>query len=129
MNSDYKINRQKSGFQSKTAAMEYRDALIVQLSNREYIPYRFTLKEFYDYWLYYVLIDINHVAYNTFNGYKTPVNRLLEFLGPDTYMDTITLTNLKQFIATLTNASARKTTYTMLKKIFSIRKRELHHLI
>ncbi len=67
------LNRQKGGFPSKSSAMEYRDALIVKLYNQEYMPYRFTFKEFYDYWLYYYLIDVRKLAYTcsaSFNAYN-----------------------------------------------------------
>ena len=102
------LHRQKGGFPSKSSAMEYRDALIVKLYNQEYMPYRFTFKEFYDYWLYYYLIDVRKLAYNTFCGYRTVVNRLCDYFGSDTYIDSVTTVNLNHFIATCKNQSSRR---------------------
>ena len=112
------LNRQKGGFPSKSSAMEYRDALIVKLYNQEYMPYRFTFKEFYDYWLYYYLIDVRKLAYNIFCGYRTVVNRLCDYFGSDTYIDSVTTVNLNHFIATCKNQSSRRATYSVLHTSF-----------
>ena len=64
------LNRQKGGFASAKEAMKYRDNLIVKLTKNQYMPYRFTLKEFYNFWLYYYIIDGCKYAYNTFMQHR-----------------------------------------------------------
>ena len=78
------LNRQKCGLASAKEAMKYRDNLIVKLTQNQYMPYRFTLKEFYNYWLYYYIIDGCKYAYNTFKYYATPVKWFCEYFRPDT---------------------------------------------
>lgn len=118
------LNRQKGGFASAKEAMKYRDNLIVKLTQNQYMPYRFTLKEFYNYWLYYYIIDGCKYAYNTFKYYATPVKRFCEYFRPDTYMDSITTTDLKNFINKCETFSAYKAMMQMIQNSFQYAKNQ-----
>ena len=118
------LNRQKGGFTSAKEAMKYRDNLIVKLTQNQYMPYRFTLKEFYNYWLYYYIIDGCKYAYNTFKYYATPVKRFCEYFRPDTYMDSITTTDLKNFINKCETFSAYKAMMQMIQNSFQYAKNQ-----
>ena len=43
---------QKSGFRLESEARRAREVLISQLEKHEYIPFDYTVQEFFDYWLY-----------------------------------------------------------------------------
>ena len=118
------LNRQKGGFASAKEAMKYRDNLIVKLTKNQYMPYRFTLKEFYNFWLYYYIIDGCKYAYNTFKYYATPVKRFFEYFRPDTYMDSITTTDLKNFINKCETFSAYKAMMQMIQNSFQYAKNQ-----
>ena len=118
------LNRQKGGFASAKEAMKYRDNLIVKLTKNQYMPYRFTLKEFYNFWLYYYIIDGFKYAYNTFKYYATPVKRFCEYFRPDTYMDSITTTDLKNFINKCETFSAYKAMMQMIQNSFQYAKNQ-----
>ena len=47
---------QKGGFDTKGEASKAREIVIAQLYNQEFFPYDYTVKEFFDYWLYYYMI-------------------------------------------------------------------------
>ena len=104
--------------------MKYRDNLIVKLTKNQYMPYRFTLKEFYNFWLYYYIIDGCKYAYNTFKYYATPVKRFCEYFRPDTYMDSITTTDLKNFINKCETFSAYKAMMQMIQNSFQYAKNQ-----
>lgn len=64
---------QKGGFRTKTEAVKARENTITLLHEKSYIPFEYTAKEFFDYWLYYYMIDEKKIAYNTFMGYRNVI--------------------------------------------------------
>lgn len=59
---------QTGGFRTKKEASTAKESLVQTLVNHQYIPYKFTAAEFYDYWLYYCMIDEYKISYN--NNYQ-----------------------------------------------------------
>lgn len=73
---------QKGGFDTKTEASKAREIVIAQLYNQDFFPYDYTVKEFFDYWLYYYMIDTKDIAYNTFMSYRNIIyNYLVKAIG------------------------------------------------
>ena len=73
---------QKGGFDTKTEASKAKEIVIAQLYNQEFFPYDYTVKEFFDYWLYYYMIDTKDIAYNTFMSYRNIIyNYLIKAIG------------------------------------------------
>lgn len=72
-------NRECGGFKTKHEALEKKNELIVLLSNHQYVPYRITVRQFFDHWLYYYMIDERKIAYGTYLSYR---NIIYNYLVP-----------------------------------------------
>ena len=73
---------QKGGFNTKAEAVKAKETAIAQLHNGEFSPYDYTAREFFDYWLYYYMVDVKDISYNTFVSYRNIIyNYLLKVIG------------------------------------------------
>lgn len=61
---------QRGGFVSKTEAIKAIENTIKQLHEKTFVPFEYTAREFFDYWLYYYMIDEADIAYNTYTAYR-----------------------------------------------------------
>lgn len=68
---------QRGGFLTKKEARLGREKVIVQLSKKQFIPVSYTVKEFYDYWLYYYLWEEKKITYNTFVSYRNIIQNYI----------------------------------------------------
>lgn len=68
---------QVGGFTNKQKARAAKEQAIVQISKGNFVPYSYTVREFYDYWLYHYMIEEKQMAYNTFTTYKSILNSYL----------------------------------------------------
>nr|WP_288632192.1 site-specific integrase [uncultured Blautia sp.] len=68
---------QAGGFTNKQKARAAKEQAIVQISKGNFVPYSYTVKEFYDYWLYHYMIEEKQITYNTFTAYKSILNNHL----------------------------------------------------
>lgn len=68
---------QVGGFTNKQKARAAKEQAIVQISKGNFVPYSYTVKEFYDYWLYHYMIEEKQITYNTFTAYKSILNNHL----------------------------------------------------
>lgn len=81
---------QKGGFMTISEANKAKEIAISQLYKKEFIPFSFTVREFYDYWLYYYMLDERKVTYHTFMSYRNIIyNHLLRVWGEDKKLDMI----------------------------------------
>lgn len=64
------MSNAKRGFVSKTEAIKARENTIKQLHEKTFVPFEYTAREFFDYWLYYYMIDEADIAYNTYTAYR-----------------------------------------------------------
>ena len=47
-----------------------------------FVPFSYSVKEFYDYWLYYHMIQEKHITYNTFTMYRNLIRKYINpFIG------------------------------------------------
>ena len=82
---------QRGGFPTRKAALLARDQAILQISQKQFVPYFYTVKEFYDYWLWYYMWDEKDISYNTYMSYR---NIVLNYIVPA--IGTIFLSSLKR---------------------------------
>lgn len=68
---------QAGGFTNKQKARAAKEQAIVQISKGNFVPYSYTVKEFYDYWLYHYMTEERQITYNTFTAYKSILNNHL----------------------------------------------------
>ena len=48
---------QKGGYHTKSEALKAKEFTIAELHAQKFIPFEYTVKEFFDFWLYYHMID------------------------------------------------------------------------
>lgn len=100
---------QKSGFKSEPEARKAKELLIANLVRNEYIPFDYTVKEFFDYWLHYYMLDKKHIRYNTFQSYRNLLyNHLLPSLGEKKKLGSITVSDVEKAILKIPYPSVRR---------------------
>ena len=82
---------QRGGFPTRKAAQLARDDALIQICRKQFVPYSYTVKEFYDYWLWYYMWDEKDISYNTYMTYR---NVILNYIDPA--LGTISLPSLKR---------------------------------
>ncbi len=119
--------RQKGGFKTKKEALSAKDFLIIELANHNYIPYSFRMSEFYDYWLYYYMVDDRKIAYNTFVSYRNLVEQMFIYMEQNPYINNVTSEDLIQVLKEYPTKHLRKQAYSMLSSSFQYAK--ANHII
>ena len=118
---------QAGGFRTKKEASIAKKNLVQTLVNHKYIPYKFTVKEFYDYWLYYYMIDEYKISYNTLLSYRKTVERIIESIGANKKMTEIKEEDLELALLDQPTKYTRKNAYGILSNSFSYAKE--HNII
>lgn len=110
---------QKSGFRTEAEARKARDVLIADLVRNEYIPFDYTLKELFDYWLYHHMLVESKIRYNTFQSYRNVLyNHLLPTLGESKRLSKITIEDLETAILQIPYPSVRDRGVKVTSQIF-----------
>lgn len=126
-NDGHTESRQKGGFRTQKEALSAKDYLIVELANHNYIPYRFRMSEFYNYWLYYYMVDDRKIAYNTFVSYRNLIKRMFTYIEGNTYINSVTSEELVRILKEYPTKHLRKQAYSMLSSSFQYAK--ANHII
>ena len=113
---------QTGGFRTKKEASAAKKSLVQTLVNHQYIPYKFTAAEFYDYWLYYYMIDEYKISYNTLMSYRKTVERILKSVGPNKKMTDIKEADLERALLDQPTKYTRKNAYSVLSNSFAYAK-------
>lgn len=110
---------QKSGFSTKTEAKKAKEILIAELVKNEYIPFVYTVKEVFEYWLYHMVENIG-IRYNTLYAYRSTIyNHLLPVLGADTKINRVKPKDIIAIIKTINGTEIKKRSADILGQIFS----------
>lgn len=56
---------QRSGFPTRKAAQLARDEALIQICRKQFVTYSYTIKEFYDYWLWYYILKCFNKLWDT----------------------------------------------------------------
>ena len=73
---------QRTTSSNKQLARQERDEALMEIANGSFIPFSYTVKEFYDFWFYHHMIGQKRITYNTYNAYRNIIeNYLLPKLG------------------------------------------------
>lgn len=90
---------QKSGFNTEEEAEKAKEVMIAELANGKYVPFHYTVKEYFDYYLYHYMMEEVKIRYNTYQSYKNSLyNYLLPALGEKTKLKDIHSSDLKKAI-------------------------------
>lgn len=111
---------QKSGFKTHAEATKAKELLIAALVRNEYIPFDYSVKEYFDYWLYYCMLEKKKISYNTFQTYRNVLyNHLLPALGAKKKLKTVTIENVTEAIRKVPYPAVKKQCAKIAKLIFS----------
>lgn len=114
---------QKSGFLTKTEALKSREITINQLHTKTFIPFEYSLQEFYDFWLYYYMLDEQKIAYGTYMNYRNVIyNYLLKVWGTKRKISSIERNDINSVSDSIDKKSVLKSTYTVLRTSFQYAK-------
>ena len=73
---------QRAASSNKQLARLERDTALMEIANGSFIPFSYTVKEFYDFWFYHHMIGQKRITYNTYNAYRNIIeNYLLPAIG------------------------------------------------
>ena len=73
---------QRTTSSNKQLARQERDEALMEIANGSFIPFSYTVKEFYDFWFYHHMLGQKRITYNTYNAYRNIIeNYLLPKLG------------------------------------------------
>ena len=112
------IPYQKGGFTSKEDAIKAQEVAISQLHNHIFVPYDYTAGEFFDYWLYYYMIDEKDIAYNTFTSYRNILyNYFFDIIGKK-YLQSITKEDLVSCLDAISSPTVLRIAYGVLSGAF-----------
>lgn len=110
----------KSGFKTQAEATKAKEVLIAELVKNEYIPFDYTVKEVFDYWLYEYMMEQKKIRYNTYQGYKNVLyNYLLPALGETKKLKAVTTRELENIIQAILYPSIRLNSVKIVRQIFS----------
>lgn len=113
------IFRQKGGFKKKSEAEIYKKELTIQLQNNTFIPFNVTIKDFFNYWLYYYLIDEKKISYNTYVSYRNVLRYLFSSIQENKLLKNITEEDIQLFFSNIPHKSVLKLAYTVISSSFS----------
>lgn len=111
---------QKSGFRTLNEARKAKELLITQLVKNEYIPFNYTVKEVFDYWLFYYMIEEGKIRYNTFQTYRNVLyNYLIKYLGEKKKIKSVTIEDLVEAVNSIPYSSTKEKAVYVIKKLFT----------
>lgn len=114
---------QKGGYQTTKEAQKAREFTIAELHLKNFIPFEYTLKEFFDFWLYYHMIDVEKISYNTFCAYRNIIyNYLLKAWNPNKKITDIKRSDIIDALEYIDKKSVLTLAYTLLRSSFSYAK-------
>ena len=99
LNPAMNIRLKKSGFNTEEEAEKAKEVMIAELANGKYVPFHYTVKEYFDYYLYHYMMEEVKIRYNTYQSYKNSLyNYLLPALGEKTKLKDIHSSDLQKAI-------------------------------
>ena len=112
------ISYQKGGFTSKSEAIKAQEVAISQLYNHTFVPYDYTAGEFFDYWLYYYMVDEKDIAYGTFTSYRNILYNYFSKVIGKKYLQSITKEDLVSCLDTIKSPNVLRIAYGVLAGAF-----------
>ena len=116
--SGYVFHTQKSGFKTVHDAEKARELTLIELAQNRYIPFHYSVSDFFDYWLYQYQMEESHIAYNTYKSYHNVMyNYLLPFFGKDTKIETLQLEDIQNAVSSIPYESLKVNAAYVMKNI------------
>ncbi|MDO5539825.1 MAG: tyrosine-type recombinase/integrase [Eubacteriales bacterium] len=114
---------QKGGYHTKTEALKAKEFTITELHSKKFVPFEYTLKEFFDFWLYYYMSDVEKISYNTFCNYRNIIyNYILKIWDPNKKIVDIERNDINKILNSIEKKGILKSAYTVLRSSFSYAK-------
>lgn len=110
---------QKSGFKTEVEARKGKEILIAQLVKNEYIPFEYTVKEIFDYWLYYHMIEEKEIRFNTYQAHRNVLYKyILPSLGEKKKLKHVTIKDLEKALLSIPYSSIKEQGVKTLRQLF-----------
>lgn len=76
------VSKQIGGIKTVSEANKTKEMILISLHENKFVPFEYTTKEFFDFWLYYHMLEEEEISYNTFVNYRNIIyNYLLKKIG------------------------------------------------
>lgn len=119
---------QRSGFRTKADAEKAKEQLIADLTLQRHIPFKYTVREVFDYWLYHHMVKEVKITYNTFVLYRNALyNYLLPGLGNHKKIADVTMESIIKTVLGIKYTSIKEKARQIIKEVFDYS--YLHHYI
>lgn len=116
------MEKQSGGWKTEMAAKRQKEFIISQLHQHEYVALSVSVKNFFDYWLYYHMVDVEKIAYGTFVSYRNIIyNYLIPKIG-NKKLNKITKNNLSIVLESFQSDALLKMAYSVLGSSFKYAK-------
>lgn len=110
---------QRGGYSTRTEALHAKEIAITELYNNEFIPFEYSIQEFYDFWLYYHMLDEKKITYGTFCTYRNVIyNYIIKFWGAHKKILSIERADVYKLLNSIDSDSVLRTTYVVLRGSF-----------
>lgn len=110
---------QKSGFRTMAEATKAKEQLIADLTLHRHTPFKYTVKEVFDYWLYWHMVEEVGISYNTFQLYRNVLyNHLLPSLGKNRKIGKVTMEDIIKAVRKIKYPSVKEKACRIIKEVF-----------
>ena len=114
--------KQSGGWKTEKAAKNQKELILSQLHKHEYVALSVPVKNFFNYWLYYYMVDEEKIAYNTFVSYRNIIyNYILPKIGGKK-IDKVTKNDLELILESFPSDALLKLAYCVLGPSFAYAK-------
>lgn len=116
---------EKITFRTKTEAKEAKEQMIARLYQGRFFPYRFSLIQIAEYWLYEIKVKQEDCPYNTFNSYRSLIERyLIKYFPESVKIDKVTRQDLINFMNSLPYYSVFRSACSVIREVFQLAERK-----
>lgn len=109
---------QRGGFNTQKEAYAAKELLTARLNANKFVPFEFKVREFYDYWLYYYMIDEKEISYNTFTSYNNIIGYLVKEWGENTKLIDLSREKIISALESFSSDSLRALAYSVVGSSF-----------
>lgn len=110
---------QKSGFKTMAEATKAKEQLIADLTLHRHNPFKYVVKEVFDYWLYQHMIEEVKITYNTFQLYRNALyNYLLPSLGAGKKIEKVKTEDIIKAVRKIKYSSVKEKACHIIKEVF-----------
>lgn len=113
------VPKQVGGIKTLAEANQIKETILLALHDNKFVPFDFTAKEFFDFWLYYYMIDEKNISYNTFMSYRNIIYNYLLKENAGTMLKDMDRSLLVKLLLDFDTQSKRNSAYGIIGGAFA----------